>query len=340
MKKAFTLAETLITLGIIGIVAALTIPTLIASYNTKTWNTTATVFERKLSEALRAMNTQQSLAGHTSTKNFVEELSKHFKTSKICTNNELTDCFPSVVYWGSGNQSPEEVSIDIIKNAENFGQTDWETEVVGILFANGVSALIAYNPLVNGPEACTQDPFSNKHHGENCIAILYDINSDKNPNTLGKDLRANKNVKKLGRNCAVSIGETCYTTTPFYPTPVTKAECEQMVVAGYGIENCEYDEDYWAGAVKECGGIDKLPTQAQITELANHVYNGTTYTLLDTKKATSLGFDLINYDYFRVWSNKEHSAQKTYVRHFGETKSYWSGSERYSNLPVVMCLGK
>ena len=32
-KTAFTLAEVLITLGIIGIVAAMTLPTLIASYN-------------------------------------------------------------------------------------------------------------------------------------------------------------------------------------------------------------------------------------------------------------------------------------------------------------------
>lgn len=31
MKKAFTLAEVLITLGIIGVVAAMTIPTLIAN---------------------------------------------------------------------------------------------------------------------------------------------------------------------------------------------------------------------------------------------------------------------------------------------------------------------
>ena len=35
MKKAFTMAEVLITLGIIGIVAALTIPQLIKNYQHK-----------------------------------------------------------------------------------------------------------------------------------------------------------------------------------------------------------------------------------------------------------------------------------------------------------------
>lgn len=39
MKKAFTLAEVLITLAIIGIVAALTIPTLVANYQKKQWVT-------------------------------------------------------------------------------------------------------------------------------------------------------------------------------------------------------------------------------------------------------------------------------------------------------------
>lgn len=37
MKKAFTLAEVLITLGIIGVVAAMTMPTLIQNYQKKVW---------------------------------------------------------------------------------------------------------------------------------------------------------------------------------------------------------------------------------------------------------------------------------------------------------------
>lgn len=36
MKKGFTLSEVLITLGIIGIVAAITLPTLITNYQKKT----------------------------------------------------------------------------------------------------------------------------------------------------------------------------------------------------------------------------------------------------------------------------------------------------------------
>ena len=76
-RCAFTLAEVLITLGIIGIVAAMTIPTLIQDYNTRVWNTSATVFNRKLEEALKTMNllTQvQSLMDSGMSKSEVETL--------------------------------------------------------------------------------------------------------------------------------------------------------------------------------------------------------------------------------------------------------------------------
>lgn len=39
MKKAFTIAEVLITLGIIGIVASMTIPQLIKNYQLKVYET-------------------------------------------------------------------------------------------------------------------------------------------------------------------------------------------------------------------------------------------------------------------------------------------------------------
>ena len=51
MKKAFTLAEVLITLGIIGVVAAITLPTLIANYQKKVLETQYKVAVTTLSQA-------------------------------------------------------------------------------------------------------------------------------------------------------------------------------------------------------------------------------------------------------------------------------------------------
>ena len=90
---AFTLAEVLITLAIIGVVAAMTIPTLVANYQDKAFETASTTFQRKLGEALKIMNVNSNLAGFQTTESFVEELSKHIKITKTCSNDKLTDCF-------------------------------------------------------------------------------------------------------------------------------------------------------------------------------------------------------------------------------------------------------
>lgn len=57
MKNGFTLAEVLITLGIIGIVAAMTIPTLITNYQKKT---TATRVKKAYAELLQAIKLSEN----------------------------------------------------------------------------------------------------------------------------------------------------------------------------------------------------------------------------------------------------------------------------------------
>ena len=116
-SKGFTLAEVLITLAIIGIVAALTIPTLVQNYQERAWNTASQVFQRKLGEALRVMNVQGTLAGYTTTEAFVDELSKHIKITRICENDDITTCFADTVTWGD-----EEVDMSKIKKAKNEKQ--------------------------------------------------------------------------------------------------------------------------------------------------------------------------------------------------------------------------
>ncbi|MDR1168027.1 MAG: type II secretion system GspH family protein, partial [Heliobacteriaceae bacterium] len=55
-QGAFTLAEVLITLTVIGIVAALTMPALMANWQEKSYSTAKEVFDRRLEEATRQMN--------------------------------------------------------------------------------------------------------------------------------------------------------------------------------------------------------------------------------------------------------------------------------------------
>ena len=313
----------------------MTIPTLVANYNAKQWSTAATVFERKLEDSLKTMNTQSTLAGHTTTESFVEELSKHFKTNKICSNDKLLDCFSDIVYWGGGDATPEEVDMSKIKVAKDFGQDDWNTNIVGVQFANGVSALIAYNPTT-GDKACTQDPYSNRITGGDCLAILYDTSGAKNPNTSGKDLRANGNVTRLGAStCAFELNGTCF-GMPFFAEPINNEECES-IKSSHGINECEYNEDYWAGAVKACGGVSKMANSSQLADIANFIYDTTDIGAetikeegisMNTNKASSLGFSIDESNSFYVWAAEEDSANVAYLRGFYSTSSYWSSDNR------------
>ena len=55
--------------------------------------------------------------------------------------------------------------------------------------------------------------------------------------------------------CIVENFGQCITEPAFIPTPVSKSECEEML-AEYGdiLNDCYYEQDYYAGAVKACDG--------------------------------------------------------------------------------------
>jgi len=209
-KKGFTLAEVLITLGIIGVVAAMTIPTLVANYQQKSMDTAANVFNRKLGEALKVMNSNSTLAGFATTQDFVNELGKNIKIVKTCDSEHLTNCFVSEF-----STNDDTFKVEELKQAKNLNKDgNYGTETIGVQFADGVTALIAYN------KNAKQDPYSNQvvnvtSDGEgkdrsiglstNALAILYDVSGSSNPNKYGTD-DSGKFKDIRGLNISIKIG--------------------------------------------------------------------------------------------------------------------------------------
>ena len=349
-KTAFTLAEVLITLEIIGVVAVLTLPNLIQSHNEKAWSTAQDVFTKRLEVATRQMNTEEKLAGYDNTMDFVNELKKYIKITRICDSDEITKCFAKEVIWSDGE---EPIDMSTIQNAASLGQEDWDTDTVAVQFANGVNAIIAYNPNA------TQDPYNNQFSAtSNSMAILYDVSGNKNPNTNGKDI-GKINVEQLAGVTGCMIPELkdtmCITQilggeNGGY-SPMTKAECEQAVTEGtLGITACNYSSDYWAGAVKACGGVQNMPTKAQLTALAEYIYpdadsinsSGGTNANWDADRASLfMAQTPSGYSEFYVWSGQEYSQLDAYFRTFGSTYSRWdsnNGSGRYGSFFLAVCL--
>ncbi len=344
-KAAFTLAEVLITLAIIGVVAAITIPSLVKNYNEHAWATAKDVFEKRLEVATRQMNTEEKLAGYSSTMDFVNELKKKIKITNICDSDNLGKCFESKILTADG----EEVDAANLKTSALLAKENWGTETVGVQFANGINALIAYNPQTD------QQPFNNQFSAtEASMAILYDVSGHKNPNTIGKDINQNANVKKLG--CMIKkdlVGGMCISQILAPGTgysALNKEECEQIADAGYGNKKewCGYyEDDYWAGAVKACGGIDNMPTMTQLGELATYVYNhdstigvlqDVSGIAMDTTKASQFLSASPYSTYFYVWAGQEGSSDRAYGRDFLSTDTYWFNNLRYFSNRLAVCL--
>ena len=344
-RCAFTLAEVLITLAVIGIVAVLTLPNLIQNHNQKAWSTAQDVFTKRLEVATCQMNTEEKLAGYDSTMDFVNELKKYIKITRICDNNELTKCFNSNILTADG----QDVNLSKFEGGgKQFTKDNWGTETLGVQFANGVNALIAYNPNT------TQDPYNNQFSAtEASMAILYDVSGYKNPNTLGKDVNQNANVTDLG--CQINpdfVGGMCIKQI-LGPqnggySPMTLDECNQAVSEGkLGITACSYRSDYWAGAVKACGGVQNMPTQAQLEQLAAYIYpdadeikGGTTITNANwNADRASLFTAQSPGNYFYVWSGQEYRQDVAYRRYFGPTHTSWRNSSRGISDTLAVCLG-
>ena len=345
-KAAFTLAEVLITLAIIGVVAVLTLPALIQNYNTKAWETAQDVFTKRLEVATRQMNTEEKLAGYSNTMDFVNELKRYIKITRVCDNSNITKCFNKEVIW---NEGEDPIDMSTIKNAASLGQEDWDTDTVAVQFANGVNAIIAYNPNT------TQEPFNNQFSAtSNSMAILYDVSGNKNPNTNGKDI-GKINVENLAgvTGCMIpELADTMCITQILAPdtgySPMTYAECTEAKDKGeIDVQYCYNGNDYWAGAVAKCGGVSNMPSQEQLTQLANYIYNtdsvsssGTTNSLaMDTEKASQFLSASPYSNYFYVWSGQEYSQYYAYLRGFNSTNTYWHSYYRHYSNRLAVCLG-
>lgn len=271
IQEAFTLAEMLITLVVIGIVFALTIPGLVQNYNEKAWSTAKDLWEKKLTETVRRMNTDGVMIGHKTTEDFMKAFKRYLKVIKICDNQNINKCYsPKVVTTGK-NEDLMEIETESLNSATSMGLKEWQTNTntMSFVIADGTTVIMAYQP-----ECPYVDPIQDLGSQISCIAYMVDINGEKGPNRVGKDIKLSEGV--AFSTCDNPIGNMCFST-------------DFSAGAEIAIDTCdgtsEYDRYYtssvnsrcssnkWAGAVKAC--LDKgmrLPTKYELAELASELY--------------------------------------------------------------------
>ena len=354
-RVAFTLAEVLITLGIIGVVAALTLPALLTNIQSKVRAERSRSVQYKFSLATEKMARLNLIGPYDSTDAFVDELQKHLKISKRCNASNLRGCWPyATVDLGNGKTW----NIADTKTGRNLGMetdddNDYTSDNVGIVTADGTPMILSYNkkcPAIDSAEKLSWSTTDNKpesHPSASCVAAVFEINGTGKPNKLSNDVVL-FNANKLGSGCAFEVGSKCYTAF-FTPKPLTYDECMAQK-DNLGIKQCCStsdcnNTDYWAGAVKQCGGVSKMPTMDDIGKLASQLYKGNPSIgakgyknglQWDQDAATALGFTSPN---FYLWSGEERNSSSAYYRAFYSTNSYYFDGYRDSSHSQAVCLG-
>jgi len=339
-RAAFTLAEVLITLAVIGVVAALTIPSLVENHNAKAWSTAKDLWQKKLVEVTRRMNVDGVMTGYSTTEDYFDTFKKYVKVIKTCDNSDINTCYsPKVVSTGKNGEI--EVETSGLKTANDLGLKDFGTNTMSFVIADGTTVIMAYNPKC--PEV---DPFSQEAQSGQvgCMGMMIDVNGKKGPNRVGKDIQLSEGV--AFSTCDNPIGDYCW-STDFAATAIDTTE---------GSPDQKYDtvwansSNYWAGAKKTCEekGME-LPTMEQLANLASTIYGktiepyknyGASYdgTALSIQKGyeNALTFGC------GYWSSEQYpdNTLNAYRRYFNSTGSgYLWDSKGYSGGRAV-CVAK
>ena len=217
MKRAgFTLAEIIITLGIIGVVAAMTMPALMGEINDRKAVSILKQDYSILSQMMLRANDDGAVAALSSHNDF-SQMEYVFKNYFLPYINTIETCYDTAGCW----------SQNITKKLNGSNATHFQAGKVG-------SGVICFS-ITNGSNVCLDDystveawsDFGVKIDGASSdtytLVVFVDINGHRIPNVLGRDtfvyvLRDNtlvpagfdKNDDELRSDCKMSgTGNFC-----------------------------------------------------------------------------------------------------------------------------------
>ena len=190
-KRAFTLAEVLITLGIIGVVAALTLPSLIQNYKNKELITRTKRTYSNIQNAVLAAQQDNGNIGDNSAlfdhsdgyAKVTENLSKYFNGAKYCKTKTQAECsnfYYDIAFSGKSYDSNGNQKIDSTGSSK-------------IILNDG--AVLYLSELIPNCDFTRNETHYNEkgessnfvNHVKYCAIIHFDVNGAKLPNQYGQD---------------------------------------------------------------------------------------------------------------------------------------------------------
>ena len=298
--NGFTLAEVLITLGIIGVIAALTLPSLIEDINIRANSERQANIAQKVTQAMEQMRAHGLLnTQYASTDAFVDELQKYLKVAKRCSASNIADCWPTQNVTAANGEEYDVSDAKLGKNINNRGLGN-QTNNVGLVLSDGASLIMTYNTNAGVIDvgdritAMTKDipvgrngktkefPYTSSVTGS--IDFVMDVNGAKGPNREKEypritssshhtgtisiknyDIRSFKTAS-FSKSCDFKIGSMCVVNLGISYSYINT--CSDTTWDGpYGY--CS--RNYWAGAKKACSDIGMtLASQSDLSNIYNH----------------------------------------------------------------------
>ena len=344
-KLAFTLAEVLITLGVIGVVAALTMPTLLKNIAERSNSEAQANLAQKITKSMDLMRADGGLERtYASTDDFVDEFSKYIKISTRCDADHIADCWPTKTVTTTDGETYD---VSKAKTGKNLNLKDNKSDNVGIILADGATLILTYNPnagIIGDGDTVTPSfadlpigfgrtkKFAYTTSVTDSIDFVMDVNGFKGPNSEARngkqyDIRSFK-VARFSKGCAgvdvPNIG--CVYELPSY-SPI-KAGSDDMKKwdpnwTAEEIGEWASRDNYWAGAKKACDDIGmSLPDKSKLQS----IYQA-------SKKDSSLELPISGW----FWSSSEDYADLAYTVGFGGGST--DEDFKHYSSDKVLCVG-
>ena len=177
-KRGFTLAEVLITLGIIGVIAAMTIPTLISKIGKRQLESQIKASYATIAQTMRSagadgvdFDLQIVNNNDASTKEWFQTyMAPYLKTEKVCYNS-------------SGCWHKKSEVRDLSGNLPRWvGDAGIGYNIITFVIAKGSSFDI------DGVEASEAKSMFGINTDNQALVFYFDANGDRKPNRIGKDI--------------------------------------------------------------------------------------------------------------------------------------------------------